>query len=648
MIAIITVHFGKDTTIMRLAQSLAPHLGSDIRWYIVDNNEYTDAEHARFAEQISHARHIHAPYNGGFGAGNNIGVTHARADGATWFVFLNSDTHVTPTFRDTLTKDLAGKTGLIALHVEEGGVQITSGRVSYAQGMPMGMRGTYDLGDARIYVHGAACAIDRESGDTIGWWDERFFLYWEDVALTWAARQQGIPIRVGDTSVMHEGSVATKTLANKSLATLHARNYLFVEWRLGSKARALCWATFALVRAALGMLFGRAYWRGVWRGIWMAARDMQGNPDAHRIHVGIEAESLEDPVGGVARMTRELVRELAEQPRLARRFVFHLYFKSTIVDGPWKHAPYMQCHVTKPPYTPASFNIHYHVWMPLLAYWHGVRVLYFPNYMLPFTWMRAALVMLTPDVGYEMFGTSLPLKYRLAYRLFAGWAYRRATSVMTLSHDSAHLLATAFRQPIRSVMVNHLAVRYSGDTDNTPREPLFAWVGQAFERRHVQELLEAFRDMQKTNPDIAGVFAGADKYTPPRLASMVDKLAQQGVRITYTPHISEPDLNALYAKTHAIVYVSDAESFGLPPLEGAARGAIPIVADTPLSHEIFGDTALYVPLPVTVAGIHKALEASLAYRADGAFRDRIRARAATYTWRAHAERWIEAIATISP
>ncbi len=643
MIAIITVHFGKEAPILRLAESLLPHLGTDIHWYIIDNNEYTEAEHEQFASRIPIARHVHASYNGGFGAGNNAGVVRARTDGATWFVFLNSDTRVSPAFRETIQKDLSGAPGLVAFPIEEGGKRVYSGRITYVGGMPVGLRGNAPLTDERAYVHGAACALHITSGDAIGWWDERFFLYWEDVALTWRVRQKAITIRTGETSIFHEGSAATKALPSATLATLHARNYLFVEWVYGNNMRAVVWGIYAFLRGALGASMGSAYWRGVLRGLSLALRGVWGNPASQRAHIGIEAESLEDPVGGVARMTRELVNELAQQPHLGQKFVIHLYFKSRIVPGPWEHLEFFQCHITKPQWFPASFNLHYHIWMPLLAYWHGVRALYFPNYILPFTWVRASLVMLTPDVGYEMFGTSLPLKYRLAYRLFAGWAYRHATRVMTLSHDSAKLLSQAFRQPSRNVIVNHLAVRDTGAYSTGAREPIFAWVGQAFERRHVREMLEALERVYVTHPDVGGVFAGADKYTPPLIAEKVHALATQGMRITYTPHISEQDLEALYAKAHAIVYVSDAESFGLPPVEGAAHGAIPIVADTPLSHEIFGEDALYVPQPITSEGMRKVMVESLTLRTDAAFRDRIRARAKTYTWRAHADRWISAI-----
>ncbi|MEK7514943.1 MAG: glycosyltransferase [Patescibacteria group bacterium] len=647
MIAIITVHFGKEESILRLAESLAPHLSTGMRWYIVDNNEYTNAEHEAFVSRTPDAHHIHASYNGGFGAGNNEGVSRAKADGAEWCVFLNSDTAVGPTFRETLEKDLAGERGFVALPVVEDGKEITMGRIAYHKGMPLGLRDTGTLTEQRSYVHGAACALHVSMGDSLGWWDERFFLYWEDVALSWKARALGVSMRIGTTRVSHVGSVATKALQYDVLSALHARNYLLAEWAYGSKVCALTWGLYALMRSIVGAMAGNRFWRGVFHGIAAALRGEWGNMHAKRVHIGIEAESLEDPVGGVARMTHELVRELARRPELARSLVIHLYFKSHVVPGPWQESALFQCHITKPRWFPASFNIHYHMWMPLMAYWHGVRALYFPNYMLPYTWVRKSLVMLTPDVGYEMFGTSLPWKYRLAYRLFAGRAYQRATRVMTLSHDSARLLPSAFHRPTRDiVVVNHLAVEAPEAENLTQREPLFAWVGQAFERRHVREALEAFVRVASTHPNVSFTLAGADKYTPPYIAQKVEVLAQEGLHVTYTPHVSESALKELYARAHAIVYVSDAESFGLPPVEGAAHGAIPIVADTPLSHEIFGADAVYVSQPITVAGIEKAMVQSLTRRDDASFRGRIQARAKTYTWSSHTDRWLATIRDI--
>jgi glycosyltransferase involved in cell wall biosynthesis len=87
------------------------------------------------------------------------------------------------------------------------------------------------------------------------------------------------------------------------------------------------------------------------------------------------------------------------------------------------------------------------------------------------------------------------------------------------------------------------------------------------------------------------------------------------------------------------VYVSDAEAFGLPPLEGLSYGAMPIVADAAVSREVYGEHAFYAE--PTVASIGTAMHAALT---DKNRRAAIRSAAPRilerYTWQAHADRWL--------
>ena len=50
----------------------------------------------------------------------------------------------------------------------------------------------------------------------------------------------------------------------------------------------------------------------------------------------------------------------------------------------------------------------------------------------------------------------------------------------------------------------------------------------------------------------------------------------------------------LYANARAVIYISDREAFGLPPVEALAYGTPAIVANQPITHEIFGNNAFFV------------------------------------------------------
>jgi glycosyltransferase involved in cell wall biosynthesis len=84
-------------------------------------------------------------------------------------------------------------------------------------------------------------------------------------------------------------------------------------------------------------------------------------------------------------------------------------------------------------------------------------------------------------------------------------------------------------------------------------------------------------------------------------------------------HVSDEELDALYAGALAVTCVSREEGFGFTPLEAAARGTPSIVADLPVFDETFGDAAVRVPV-----GDPGALAAALLrLEREPDFRDRL-------------------------
>src|SRR3990167_10480041 len=80
-----------------------------------------------------------------------------------------------------------------------------------------------------------------------------------------------------------------------------------------------------------------------------------------------------------------------------------------------------------------SFNIFYHILMPIRAMFDRLDWMFFPNYMLPPLYLRKSIVVLTNDIYYEYKQCAIPFRYKLAYRLFSNWAAKRATKILTPS-----------------------------------------------------------------------------------------------------------------------------------------------------------------------------------------------------------------------
>jgi glycosyltransferase involved in cell wall biosynthesis len=64
--------------------------------------------------------------------------------------------------------------------------------------------------------------------------------------------------------------------------------------------------------------------------------------------------------------------------------------------------------------------------------------------------------------------------------------------------------------------------------------------------------------------------------------------------VTLTGQVSDDELAAIYSAAHALVFPSDDEGFGLPPVEALACGTPVVACDTPAVREVMGDRVRFV------------------------------------------------------
>jgi glycosyltransferase involved in cell wall biosynthesis len=67
-----------------------------------------------------------------------------------------------------------------------------------------------------------------------------------------------------------------------------------------------------------------------------------------------------------------------------------------------------------------------------------------------------------------------------------------------------------------------------------------------------------------------------------------------GNQVKLTGHVPDEDLAAIYSGAHALVFPSDDEGFGLPPVEALACGTPVAACETPALREVLGDRATFV------------------------------------------------------
>ena len=203
---------------------------------IVADNASPDLSLAEFKEYSSKTKikSFHVVDNGGnvgFSKGNNNGLKQAIG---RYVLFLNPDTVVYP-------KTLSAMLEFMDSHPYAGAatckVEIPSGGIDEAshRGFPTPWNGfTHFSGLEKLFpksslfsgytqgfkdysvihevdaISGAFLLVRREVGDEIGWWDEEYFFYGEDIQFCFNIKKLGYKIYyVPNVSILHYGGVSS-------------------------------------------------------------------------------------------------------------------------------------------------------------------------------------------------------------------------------------------------------------------------------------------------------------------------------------------------------------------------------------------------------------------------------------------------------
>ena len=218
-IAVAVVSHGTRDLLARCLDSLA---GEEV--WVVDNAS-TDGSADMVRERFPAVHLIAGQENLGYGRAANLALGRS---GASWLVAANADVAVRPGALRALVGAARGGDGVLAPRLvrPDGSTQHSIHRfptvplaVAHAVGAPgLGDRllldGRTDLDRERRvdWAHGALLAVRREAWEALGGFDERLWLYAEDLDLCWRARRVGWATRYVPTAVVeHAVSASTGT-----------------------------------------------------------------------------------------------------------------------------------------------------------------------------------------------------------------------------------------------------------------------------------------------------------------------------------------------------------------------------------------------------------------------------------------------------
>ena len=210
---------------------------------------------------------IHRPDNPGYGTAANVGVA-ALSDSCDWVVVCNPDILVD---KDTLqlllgeaeSHDSAGSLGP-AIRNDDGSLY-PSARALPSLGIGIGhgllgvvwpgnpwtkaYRGDYESSSTREtgWLSGSFLLLRREAWEAVGGFDEKYFMFFEDVDLGWRLQQHGYRnLYVPSATAIHEGGHSTKSNYTLMLTAHHESAVRFIAKRYPGPL-------FAPVRAIIGL-----------------------------------------------------------------------------------------------------------------------------------------------------------------------------------------------------------------------------------------------------------------------------------------------------------------------------------------------------------------------------------------------------------
>lgn len=357
------------------------------------------------------------------------------------------------------------------------------------------------------------------------------------------------------------------------------------------------------------------------------------------LHIAIDGRELGGKPTGVGRYLLNILRAWADEANQPHRF-------SVIVPEPadaalsalgprftWMHEP-SRSHGTR--------------WEQMrlgrIVHDLGADVFFAAGYTAPLR-LRCPYVLAVYDVSFfahpEWFGAREGFRRRLITRAAA----RRAHSVITISEFSAREIERYLGVPRSRIHLAPPGVSRGSGVDlwktsglttsevlhkSTPG-PIILYVGSLFTRRHIPELIEGFARATARVPSARLVLVGDNRSRPPiDPVAIATRLGVAG-QVDWRRYVSDDELEQLYASARVFAFLSEYEGFGMTPMEALAHDVPPVLLDTSVSREVYGDAARYVHLDATAVG--DALGDLLVDdAAHAALREAGRRRLSHYSW----------------
>ncbi|HTN24531.1 MAG TPA: asparagine synthase-related protein, partial [Solirubrobacteraceae bacterium] len=263
-LSVIIVNWNTRTILRDCLASVEQHLAPIEHEVIVIDNASADGSADMVAEAFPSVRLVRNAENVGFGRANNQGMAMARGD---WHLLLNSDTQLTDGSVATLAERVRDEPGLAVAHCRlvypDGRLQHSTYRFPSLRNALLEDLGLYKLLGARrageallggYWAHdeerdvdavaGAFMLLPRSVFEQTGGFDERLFMYGEDIEWCLRIREAGGRIHFyPQASIVHLGHASTDLRMgdDRVALCLQRERDLYVEQRGRLRGAVFMW-----------------------------------------------------------------------------------------------------------------------------------------------------------------------------------------------------------------------------------------------------------------------------------------------------------------------------------------------------------------------------------------------------------------------
>jgi GT2 family glycosyltransferase len=256
-VAVVILNFKVKEATLNCIESVKKSSWKNLEIIVVDNNSGDGLEEA--IKKVSGINFIQTGSNLGYTGGNNIGIKQAVKMGAGYVFVLNADTLIENKTVENLVKaaedDRVGIVGPKILFPDKetvwfaGGIFDTANVLGSHRGVDEKDQGQYETLTEIDYATGGAMFVKSDVFEKIGFFDDHYFLYYEDSDFCFRARKAGFKIVYQPKAVVLHHNAQSTGLGSPLQDYFITRNRMLFAFKfLPFRTR------FALLREAMSHL----------------------------------------------------------------------------------------------------------------------------------------------------------------------------------------------------------------------------------------------------------------------------------------------------------------------------------------------------------------------------------------------------------